>query len=698
MGHPDLERGRLSVFETLSGRYPVTAAGFLYRTLDGRLVEPWLAGSLGQVESVTHTMLADGVVIAVRETLEGRRHRRTFTVRRIGDALQIRARSLDGPGLASGGYAGFSAGEIAGTSDGVAIRVPMMDTVPVTMLDHRWFVSALPDYPRSRASRFSQRGPEALANGFVNEMMALYEPDEAGDATPTDETVWVTLSPDIRDTFAVPSASASAYRRDLDGRVHLSLSVGSEPNAGSYEGAARYIERLRSFGVDDLAVHLRDWSDPDTPPPHPGLPDPARGGEAGWRELMVAAAGGLAPSRTYTTTVAGCPGALNPFYRPEDRVTGTDGQPKRLTDQAGGLIACPDGSEAVRYLLAPDAALRIALEPECAVPGTSAAHVAEIAAWNPAYPLPGAQDNALDRAAPANHAATVAEAVAAYKRLFLGLQASGGPVYADGATHWGPMGFDSFYAGYVDALARFVVGHDASSGGTVTLVAPDYELLVIRPRTVAYGLGRYADFFADDLVDGSLGVPLGDDAVDRWRATNLAFGHAGSWSSGDSLGARDWLSPPEQVKEYHLMRALQRRILSSGTARVTYHSGGSVGDLSWALASELDLSAPRIRLEFDSLELWVNFAAEPWSIDSAAGSWQLPTYGWLATGDDHFLAYSAVQDGRRVDLVSAPEVTLIDGRGVYWSAAGLAGTDLAIRLADGRRIEEVPGGDLRVLP
>ena len=693
--HPDVERGRLSVRETTSGRYPISGAGFYYRRLDGRLVEPWLTGRLGQVESLDHVMLPDGVQLTVRETLEERPHERRFTVRIVGRSLEVRAESLGGVAAAAGAYAGFSAGDVVGSADGLSLRLPFMDAVPVTMLDRRWFVSSLVDYPRSSGTALSPRGPEALANGFVNEVSVLYLPDGAGNVRPVDETVWVTLSPDVADVFAVPSTSASRHRAWLSDKVHLTL-AGRAP-AATFASEAHYVARLQALGVTELVVHKEHWSDGASGAPAPGQPDPAAGGVPGWQQLLAATSGRLAPAQAYTTTVTGCPGRENPLYRPEDRVFDALGEPKRLTDEAGGRVPCPAGGFTWRYLLPPGAASRVAVtEGAARAVGASAVHLLDVVAGNPAYPLPGAVENVLDLAAPPRHEATVGEAIRAYHGLFSALQSDVGPLYGDGAASWSAAGYASFFAGAVDGLARSGSAREPPEAHGGRLVVPDYELAVIRPRAIGYGLGRLAARLGPEGEPQA--VPLPDEVIDRWRATALAFGHAGAWTSGDAPGGGDWLTAAEQVKEYHLMRPLQRRYLASATAAVTYVTDDGQGDLSWALVAGLDLMAPRLLLTYDGMRVWVNMGLVPWRLEVDGAQHTLPPHGWLAVGDDGLLAFSATVEGRRVDLVDAPEAALIDGRGTPYTAAGLSGRDLVVRLPDGRRVEELPGGELRVTP
>ena len=65
-------------------------------------------------------------------------------------------------------------------------------------------------------------------------------------------------------------------------------------------------------------------------------------------------------------------------------------------------------------------------------------------------------------------------------------------------------------------------------------------------------------------------------------------------------------------------------------------------------------------------------------------------------GPDGLLAYSALAEGRRVDYLSTPAYTLLDGRGQPTFFGPLSTTDLKIVFADGRVLSEGPGGVVSV--
>lgn len=718
--HPDNSRGRLTVRETTSGRFPIAGAGLYYRQPDGNLIEPRLFSLVGTVDGVEHALLpaGDGVRLTVRETLENQAHTKRYTLRLVGAAIEVHAESLDAGGVApgAGGYAGFTAGDIEGSQDGVSIRLPYMDAVPVTMLDHHWFAGTLVDYPLSHAGALVARGPEIQPGAITNEVAPIYGPDAAGRIRPVDETVWATLSPDIADLFAWPEQPPSPHRSALAGTLHVTL-AGRAPDV-TFADEVAYVEQLRGWRMTDLQFHKPAWESAEVQRPAQGPPDPVAGGESGFAVLVSAAGGRLAPSLAYTLTTTGCQGNPNPLYRPADRVGGADGLPKGI-----GAGACPEpgGGEAEAFLLAPDAARRLAEDPAGDLRrwGVRSVELDVLTAWNPAYAWPGAATNGLDEAAAPAHPATIGEAIGALKRLFAQLQMRVGPVFGPGAFGTWETGYDSFFAGYVDGVARSLSsGSDEQPAGASYLVVPDYELTVIRPRMIGYGMGDYARFFPDLAAeDADPARPLTEAELDEWQATVLAYGHAGAWTTqgatADGAGAarRDFLSPAEQAKTYFTMRALQSRYLDAGPVSVGYIGPDGVErDLSAALARDFDLAGPRLHLIFggegggavgggtgdgtsDKVELWLNHSPDVWTV-TTGGTYLLPQNGWLARGDGGLLAYSALVEGRRADFLQAPEVTVLDGRGRLTNFGGLTARDLVVRFPDGWRLEEQADGGL----
>lgn len=691
LSHPDVANGRLAIRHLQSNRFLIAGAGLYYRTLDGALLEPRILRLVGAVTSVTPEVLPDGLRLTVAEVLEDLPHTKRYTLRMVGRALEVRAESLDGAGPSAGAYAGFGAADIEGTSDGVSLRIPYMAAVPITMLDHKWFVSSLLDMPRSRAGRLLPRGPEAEPGGFINDVSAIYVPDAAARVPAVDETLWVTVSRRVEDTFPALPGNGSRNRAALVGRVAVHVDSGGRPVP--FAQVADYLDKLRGWGITDLFVTLAGWQDAAVLAPGQAPPSVALGGAAGFTRLATAA-GLLAPSQAYTLTLPGCIGRPNPAYAPGDRVTGADAQFKALAADIPGAPLC-GGVPMTRYLLAPDAARRVA-EVEAGklkVLGAGGAFLPTLAAWNPAWPWPGADDTVQDQLPTPQHAANLGDTVRAYKDLFGAVQKQG-PLVAEGASGYWETGYDSFYAGYLDGLWRsLATGSPEVPPANGGLVVPDYELSVVRSRLVGLGMGPYPSFFGADESAGR----LSDSQLDAQRAFGLAYGHAGAWwVRQPSGGASEPLTEAEQAKEYFTARAVQARTLDAPLLAVRYVSSEGVErDLSNAFIQNLDLAGPRLALRYaNGVSVWVNHAEALWSVQLGVESFDLPRHGWLVTGPDGFLAYSALAEGRRVDYLWTPEYVLLDGRGQTTFFGSLSSKDLKVVFIDGRVLTEGQGGGL----
>jgi hypothetical protein len=449
---------------------------------------------------------------------------------------------------------------------------------------------------------------------------------------------------------------------------------------------------MRRWGASDLVVVKPDWQDPATLRPAQAPPAAVAGGAAAFSRLATAA-GILAPSQALTLTLPGCTGFPNNAYQPGDRITGADGAPKALAEDLAGAPLC-GGVPMPRYLLAPDAARRIGAAEATTLAGLGAggSFLPVLSAWNPAWPWPGAEDTALDQRPTPLHPATVGEAVRAVKQLAQAL-APRGPVLGEGSSGYFETGYDSFYAGYFDGLFRsLATGSPELAPADGGLVIPDYELAIVRPALVGFGMGPYADFFGAEAV----GERLTDAQLDTLRAFSLAYGHAGAWwRHGEGPGP---LTEAEEAKEYFLLSAIAGRTQDLPLASVAYMGPGDVAyDLSAAFQRDQDLANPRLRIAYGGgLLLWINHSAATWPVTLDGQPYALPRHGWLATGPEGFLAYSALVEGRRVDYLWSPEWVLMDGRGQATHFGSDIAVDLKVRLANGRVVEEQPDGSLRV--
>jgi hypothetical protein len=691
--HPDFAKGRLTLRDRVSGRYPLAGAGLYYRTADGALVEPRLFELDWEVSSVEHALIDGAVVISVTEQIQDLPRLKRYTLRPQGMAIAIRAESLDGPGAAElGYYGGFTAGDIEGWSDAVAVRVPYMGMAPVTMVGRRYFTGSLVDVTASQATDLAPRGPELLPGAFTFEIAAFYGPDAGGRVEAVDEQVWFSFSTAIEDLFPVPSGFAAPHRPGLIAKSHAHL----DPRGGAtFLDAAAWVERMRELGVADLVLHVPLPTDPRSPPPEALPVAPAYGGDEGLRRL-AASADLLAVGLAYSSTVESCPGLPNLAWRAGDAPRDDVGEAKAFDEP----FRCADDVLAPRLLLGPLAAARVAATDTAALVerGVGAASLDTVAAWNPAWGWPSAPANVLDRAAASERVqpGTAGGAVRAYMALFDRLQRELGPVLADGAYGPWEARYDSLYAGWIDGASRSLSTGvlDNSVPGEDRLIVPDYELRVVRERMVGYGMGPYERYFGAQVQ-----APLSAAQLDAYRAAELTYAHSPSfWTLGlTATTATPWQNEADILTEHYGLRAVLIRLLERPLAAIEYLGpDDQPRDLSAMLREELPLVGPRLRIRYGNgpLLVWINHGVESWPVRVRNRDLVLPPDGWAVDAPDLF-AFSAQLEGRRIDFVQAPDYVLLDGRGADVEVAGATARDLVIRFDDGRVLEEGEDGTMR---
>ncbi len=366
---------------------------------------------------------------------------------------------------------------------------------------------------------------------------------------------------------------------------------GQGPTA--YLGAEQMVRRYREYGLTQLAVLFHDWQrwgyDAGLPDHHPANPD--RGSSAELAAFTAAArTSGMLVGlhENYTdmypdnppdhpspladpTAIALTAGGseIVAWYNPQ-----TGQQSKRIASGRMNDFAAAEGPSIARDY------------------APSASFLDVTPGWTPAWTI---DHDAADGAVP-----TLARAFTDALNLFATIKATyNGPLFGEGGE--GPDRFDTWFAGPIDGVERQVEGRSRSA------VAPDFELLAVKPRMLNHGMGYYSRYFADF---GQLTSDLADVDLDQYRATEIAFGHAGFL--GDHLSAvPNWLRV--HGPEYWLMQALQTRYAEAPIDHVTYDAGGVSLDLESALRAGVALDRARITNSFTGgLTVHVNRdAAEP---------------------------------------------------------------------------------------
>jgi len=259
---------------------------------------------------------------------------------------------------------------------------------------------------------------------------------------------------------------------------------------------------------------------------------------------------------------------------------------------------------------------------------------------------------------------------------------TGGPLLGEGTGYLHGKG-DLEYSGYTDGIRRELIPPTGVEEKD-WYILPDYELKVIRPRTLHHGMGvetRYAGF------------PLTQARQDIVRCAEICYGH-GIYIMTNGNVPNDFLQDPDELRAYYQITAdLQPQFATAGDVEVGYLSGASFVDLKQAIIDDVDFSNPRLRVLYDNgLEIYANHNAADWVYSVAGETFTMPKEGWVAynptTG---YLNFSAIPAGYgyRFDYVLCPgKYEMIDGRGTSTSYGSITGTNLKIVRANGYTVTE----------
>jgi hypothetical protein len=380
---------------------------------------------------------------------------------------------------------------------------------------------------------------------------------------------------------------------------------GTRPFADAREMVRRYAE----YGLTRLAVIFHDWQrhgyDQGLPDHHPANPAYGTGQEMAAFVAEARRAGmRVALHENYTDMYPDNPPDYpSPLY--DESAVAWDWQGRRklgwyhpATHQQAFVVA---SSRMIDFSRLESADIARDYAPD-------AAYLDVSTGWSPGRAI----DHLAERGTPP----TLAFAFAEHAALFHFIrELYRGPLLGEAGE--GAGRFDSFFAGHVDAVER------QTERRRFAQVNPEYELLCIRPLMLNHGMGYYSRYFAP------FGQETPDAAaadLDQYRASEIAFGHAGFL--GDSIsGVADWLAL--HAPEYWLLQALQQRYADAPYLGTRVFDGADFVPLEDALRSGLDLSRARIAVDFQGLVVFVNRDSQAFAANSQADfSYRQGAGGW----------------------------------------------------------------------
>ncbi|NOY79447.1 MAG: hypothetical protein GXP31_00430 [Kiritimatiellaeota bacterium] len=407
-----------------------------------------------------------------------------------------------------------------------------------------------------------------------------------GTRNPLRERIYVTVSPDWLETLPNFPNPKSPFMDVLAKKVVLDWWTWP----GSFEGGARYLRELKGYGLDELAIIYHVWQrhgyDNGLPEHVPAMK--SMGGDAGMKIL-----GGTARELGYL------------FALHENYIDYYPNYPK-YTDDA---VALDPGGRKIKgwynpstrmqaYRLKPTWIARYAEDQATQAHlryRTSAGYL-DVHSVN--FPWQ------IDYDAGTEGAASFGFAYKTLTRLFEFMRKTHeGPIFGEGAYH-------SFWAGRIDGCEAQVDGR----GGEIHPPLPDFDLLKVHPLTVNHGMGYYTRWHR--LRRGT----LTDEEMDKYRAFELIYGHAGFLNTGA------FPKLTQVLREYYLVQPIQERYVPARAVEISY-----LFDKQWVSSTTAcRTQAPRkVRVTYDNgLRIWVNDERPGWRVRG----YSLPAYGFVAEG------------------------------------------------------------------
>jgi len=595
-------------------------------------------GSVGSVRSVRLDEKSRTLRVRWQYDNSGKPLEVTWTFGIVGKALTVAA-SCDQPVLS-----GLSLGNVG--------SAPLRRTLYIPYMPADWgrgAVSYLPmenvfvcrylDWNQSHASRCPQGE-------------ATYEPKTDGARNPLTEFGYVAVSPDVGEVLPNAPHQPSRFLDLLGPRIMLDV---WSHHGGTYSGDAENLRALKDNGVDHVAIIQHVWQRygydaklPDHIPANPQV-----GGDEGMIEFGKAAKECGYVWSVHENYIDLYPDA--PSYDATARVLLADGSPSKAWFNGGTGVQS--------FGLKCNRALGYAKQNSPIIHqtyGTNAAYLDVHTCVPPWHQLDHEADQPL---------AAMALAKVKYdSELFRYMQDTHeGPLFGEGANQF-------YWAGKVDGVEAQVAGgeyHDPFL---------DFDLLKLHPQMVNHGMGYYERWFARGY-EHRWGQDTGTvEQVDKYRAQELAYGHAGFIGSAQTDNLQ-WVA-----KEHNLMHPVQRLYGAAKPTEIAYAIDGKYvsGSVARVMGEHL-----RQRIKYDSgLTVWVNWAKEPWPVEGHA----LPQWGVLAQGPNTEV-WTAERNGNLADYAECPEYVFADARTSFNMPYLNAGKDIEPKLTDFQYLGE---GKIRV--
>lgn len=240
-------------------------------------------------------------------------------------------------------------------------------------------------------------------------------------------------------------------------------------------------------------------------------------------------------------------------------------------------------------------------------------------------------------------AGTFAATFYAYGEILLHQKATwNGPVYSEGNNHW-------YYCGLADGN----YGQDQAARLDKNPWLVDFDLRKLHPLCCNFGMGNLGMFFGRGEGLGKTPQER-DQRLDRFLAATLAFGHTGFLVMEGGI--------PSAARSYFALQQIHAAYAQQEAVDIRYaDEKGHLLPTTEAVATDVFRRSQVVTTYTNGLKVWVNgHPTETWKLSQI----ELPPNGWFVEDPTGKLtAFSAHQNGHRVDYVDSPEYLYADGRG-----------------------------------
>ena len=486
----------------------------------------------------------------------------------------------------------------------------------------RGFVSFFPDWTYSQSYWLEAR-------------LGHYDPKTDGTRNKVAERLYVTVAPHLAGVLPNLPNPPSPFRKELSDRVIADIW------GGTFAENAAWLPELNSYGMERLAIFNHSWQRGGYDNEYPTVL-PANKGLGGDEQL-----------KKYADTAK----SLGYLWGVHENYV--DFYPNSEAWKPDDVALLPDGKQVPAWL---NIIQSYGYKPTAIVPyakkygqqihdrfGTTDLFLDVHSAVPPWF--------RVDARATEPGAASFRPVWDAHIGLWQAERAiHGGPAFGEGANHF-------FWSGYLDGVEAQV------NGGETCPLLMDFDLLKMRPLQLNHGMGYMERWLSAGYGGDWTGTMGTTPARDRYRAMEVAYGHAGY------LASQCWRLLPHAVREYYLVRPVMQLTTLGKVQRIEY----GIGDrLVSADIAAVRGGADRAPVTYDNgLELWSNIGATDWKVGESV----IPGNGYLAKAPG-LVSGTTVRNGLVSDYRESDNVIFADGRCHDEHAAGLRSV-AAVSLAEG---------------